>query len=61
MAESAEWKRHIEANLLQYSFVGDLFLIADDPMGRQGPHLDQLLSNRNNQQIRGNRNIQQVK
>ncbi len=44
MMENADWKRHIEANLLQYSFVGDLFLIADDPMGRRGPHLNQLLS-----------------
>jgi len=44
MLENADWKRHIEANLLQYSFVGDLFLIADDPMGRRGPHLNQLLS-----------------
>lgn len=45
MLESAEWKQLIESSLLQYSFVGDLFLIADDPMGRKGPHLDHLLSN----------------
>lgn len=45
MLENEEWRHYIENNLLQYSFVDDLFLIADDPMGRRGPHIDQLLSN----------------
>lgn len=44
MKESQEWKRVIETNLLQYSFIGDLFMIADDPMGRCGPNLNQFLS-----------------
>lgn len=29
--------------LLQYTFVGDLFMVPDDPLGRSGPHLDQFL------------------
>lgn len=33
-------------SLLQYSFVGDLFLVADDPLGRDGPGLEQFLSKR---------------
>ena len=33
-------------SLLQYSFVGDLFLVADDPLGRDGPRLEQFLSKR---------------
>lgn len=44
MGEDLAWKKYIESNLLQYSFVGDLFLVADDPMGRNGPSIDEFLS-----------------
>jgi ribonuclease ZC3H12 len=44
--ENNEWKRHIETSLLQYSFIGDLFMVADDPLGRSGPNIDQFLSNK---------------
>jgi len=27
-----------------YSFVGDLFMVPDDPLGRNGPTLDELLT-----------------
>uniref|UniRef100_A0A3B4ADV5 N4BP1 C-terminal UBA domain-containing protein n=1 Tax=Periophthalmus magnuspinnatus TaxID=409849 RepID=A0A3B4ADV5_9GOBI len=27
-----------------YTFVGDLFMVPDDPLGRGGPHLDEFLS-----------------
>lgn len=30
--------------LLMYSFVGDLFMVPDDPLGRKGPTLDELLT-----------------
>jgi len=37
MRENEEWKKHIENNLLQYSCVNDLFMIPEDPFGRNGP------------------------
>ncbi|XP_072926163.1 NEDD4-binding protein 1-like [Hemitrygon akajei] len=38
--ESAAWKSIIQERLLQYTFVGDIFMIPDDPLGRNGPRLD---------------------
>uniref|UniRef100_A0AAY4DJT7 Uncharacterized protein n=1 Tax=Denticeps clupeoides TaxID=299321 RepID=A0AAY4DJT7_9TELE len=32
------------SRLLQYTFVGDLFMVPDDPLGRSGPHLDIFLA-----------------
>lgn len=29
--------------LLQYTFVGDIFMVPDDPLGRSGPHLEEFL------------------
>jgi ribonuclease ZC3H12 len=46
--EKPEWKRLVESNLLQYSFIGDLFMVADDPMGRRGPNINQFLSIQSN-------------
>lgn len=31
--------------MLQFTFVGDLFMVPHDPLGRYGPTLDQFLSN----------------
>uniref|UniRef100_H2LZ10 KH and NYN domain containing n=1 Tax=Oryzias latipes TaxID=8090 RepID=H2LZ10_ORYLA len=42
--ESVVWRDIIRKRLLQYTFVGDLFMVPDDPLGRGGPHLDQFLS-----------------
>uniref|UniRef100_A0A3P9MK74 KH and NYN domain containing n=1 Tax=Oryzias latipes TaxID=8090 RepID=A0A3P9MK74_ORYLA len=42
--ESVVWRDIIKKRLLQYTFVGDLFMVPDDPLGRGGPHLDQFLS-----------------
>ncbi|CAL1589752.1 unnamed protein product [Knipowitschia caucasica] len=42
--ECAEWTEVIRKRLLQYTFVGDLFMVPDDPLGRGGPHLDDFLS-----------------
>ncbi|KAK0139367.1 NEDD4-binding protein 1 [Merluccius polli] len=41
--ESQAWKDIIKKRLLQYTFVGDLFMVPDDPLGRGGPHLDHFL------------------
>nr|XP_054603418.1 protein KHNYN [Nothobranchius furzeri] len=41
--ESPVWRDIIKKRLLQYTFVGDLFMVPDDPLGRGGPHLDDFL------------------
>ncbi|XP_034533129.1 protein KHNYN [Notolabrus celidotus] len=41
--ETAAWRDIIKKRLLQYTFVGDLFMVPDDPLGRGGPHLDDFL------------------
>ncbi|KAE8633823.1 hypothetical protein XENTR_v10002108 [Xenopus tropicalis] len=43
-AESQAWKTIIKDRLLQYTFVGDIFMVPDDPLGRNGPPLNQFLS-----------------
>ena len=60
MRENEEWKKHIENNLLQYSFVNDLFMIPEDPFGRNGPKLEDYLNLSNNTEIdkqTNNRNL----
>ncbi|KAJ8366243.1 hypothetical protein AAFF_G00365060 [Aldrovandia affinis] len=41
--ESPAFKDVIKKRLLQYTFVGDLFMVPDDPLGRTGPHLSDFL------------------
>ncbi|XP_047464103.1 protein KHNYN [Mugil cephalus] len=41
--ESPKWRDIIKKRLLQYTFVGDHFMVPDDPLGRGGPHLDDFL------------------
>ncbi|XP_029943993.1 protein KHNYN isoform X2 [Salarias fasciatus] len=41
--ESRVWENIIKKSLLQYTFVGDHFMVPDDPLGRGGPHLDDFL------------------
>uniref|UniRef100_UPI0037E8446B protein KHNYN n=1 Tax=Semicossyphus pulcher TaxID=241346 RepID=UPI0037E8446B len=41
--ESTVWRDIIKKRLLQYTFVGDHFMVPDDPLGRGGPHLDDFL------------------
>ncbi|XP_057710568.1 protein KHNYN [Corythoichthys intestinalis] len=43
LKESAQWRDIIKKRLLQYTFVGDHFMVPDDPLGRGGPHLDDFL------------------
>ncbi|KAM6908989.1 NEDD4-binding protein 1 [Xenentodon cancila] len=40
---SPAWRDIIKKRLLQYTFVGDLFMVPDDPLGRGGPHLNDFL------------------
>lgn len=41
--ETPVWRDIIKKRLLQYTFVGDHFMVPDDPLGRGGPHLDNFL------------------
>ncbi|XP_072024721.1 uncharacterized protein [Amphiura filiformis] len=43
MNESHQWRNVIETKLLMYTFAGDQFMIPDDPYGRNGPTLKELL------------------
>lgn len=43
MASHPEWKETIEHRLLMYMFMGDLFMLAEDPAGKNGPHVDDIL------------------
>ncbi|CAK8685854.1 unnamed protein product [Clavelina lepadiformis] len=45
-SEKPEWKELIEKRLLMYSFVSDRFMPPDDPLGRNGPSIDNFLRNR---------------
>uniref|UniRef100_A0A672YX38 NEDD4-binding protein 1 n=1 Tax=Sphaeramia orbicularis TaxID=375764 RepID=A0A672YX38_9TELE len=40
---SDTWRKIIQERLLQFTFVEDHFMIPDDPLGRDGPHLDDFL------------------
>ena len=42
-SENPKWKETIEQRLLMYSFVGNIFMVPDDPLGRHGPTLDDFL------------------
>ncbi|KAM3589930.1 uncharacterized protein V6R79_000219 [Siganus canaliculatus] len=41
--ESPVFRDIIKKRLLPFTFVGDLFMVPDDPLGRGGPHLDDFL------------------
>ncbi|XP_063300555.1 endoribonuclease ZC3H12A [Pelobates fuscus] len=42
-SEKPDWKKFIEERLLMYSFVNDIFMPPDDPLGRHGPNLEDFL------------------
>uniref|UniRef100_A0A8C6R028 KH and NYN domain containing n=1 Tax=Nannospalax galili TaxID=1026970 RepID=A0A8C6R028_NANGA len=41
--ESDKWMAIIRERLLPFTFVGNLFMVPDDPLGRKGPTLDEFL------------------
>lgn len=41
--ENPKWRDVIDQRLLMYSFVSDMFMPPDDPLGRHGPTLDEFL------------------
>ncbi|KAM3861533.1 putative ribonuclease ZC3H12D [Diretmus argenteus] len=41
--ENPQWKKFIEERLLMYSFANDKFMPPDDPLGRNGPTIDDFL------------------
>ncbi|XP_043840103.1 NEDD4-binding protein 1 isoform X4 [Dromiciops gliroides] len=43
VTESVSWREIIKKRLLQYTFVGDIFMVPDDPLGRSGPRLEEFL------------------
>ncbi|XP_075709245.1 protein KHNYN-like [Rhinoderma darwinii] len=43
-AESPVWQNIIKDRLLQFTFVGDIFMVPDDPLGRNGPPLNKFLT-----------------
>ncbi|KFV72161.1 NEDD4-binding protein 1 [Dryobates pubescens] len=45
VSESLAWRDIIQKRLLQYTFAGDIFMVPDDPLGRNGPRLDDFLRN----------------
>ncbi|NXP74645.1 N4BP1 protein, partial [Ramphastos sulfuratus] len=45
VTESPAWREIIQKRLLQYTFAGDIFMVPDDPLGRNGPRLDDFLRN----------------
>ncbi|GFW26741.1 probable ribonuclease ZC3H12C [Trichonephila clavipes] len=42
--ESDSYKKTIEERLLMFCFVGDILMIPKDPLGKNGPSLDEFLS-----------------
>jgi hypothetical protein len=44
MTEKDDWKDYIRNNRIGFAFVGDFFQVPDDPMGRKGPKLQEMLS-----------------
>ncbi|XP_062407122.1 endoribonuclease ZC3H12A-like [Sardina pilchardus] len=44
--EKPQWKQFIEERLLMYTFANDTFMPPEDPLGRNGPTLDNFLRKR---------------
>ena len=42
--ERGEWREVVASRLVMPTFVGDFLMMPEDPRGRGGPSLDQLLA-----------------
>ncbi|KAH8278388.1 hypothetical protein KR018_001546 [Drosophila ironensis] len=49
--ENHEFRRVVQERLLMYSFVNDIFMPPDDPLGRSGPNLDLFLCSQTQQKM----------
>uniref|UniRef100_A0A3Q2XLX7 RNase NYN domain-containing protein n=1 Tax=Hippocampus comes TaxID=109280 RepID=A0A3Q2XLX7_HIPCM len=47
--ENPQWKKFIEERLLMYTFANDKFMPPDDPLGRNGPNIDDFLRKKRRQ------------
>lgn len=43
LVENDDWRETIEQRLLMFTWVGDMLLFPNDPLGRNGPHLQDFL------------------
>ncbi|XP_034251296.1 uncharacterized protein LOC117651394 isoform X2 [Thrips palmi] len=43
LSENEAWRETIEQRLLMFTWVGDIILFPNDPLGRNGPHLQDFL------------------
>lgn len=41
--ENDQWRKTIEHRLVMFAFVNDIFMVPEDPLGKHGPRLSQLL------------------
>lgn len=41
--ENEQWRKTIEHRLVMFAFVNDIFMVPEDPLGKHGPRLTQLL------------------
>ena len=41
--ENEKWRKTIENRLVMFTFVNDIFMVPEDPMGKYGPRLSQVL------------------
>lgn len=41
--QNRQWRFFIENRVLQFTWVGDMIMFPNDPLGRYGPTLDQFL------------------
>ncbi|KAL7730073.1 hypothetical protein ACLKA6_009355 [Drosophila palustris] len=51
LLESNEFRKVVQERLLMYSFVDDIFMPPDDPLGRSGPTLDMFLRSQAQQKM----------
>lgn len=51
LLESNEFRKVVQERLLMYSFVDDIFMPPDDPLGRSGPTLDMFLRSQTQQKM----------